>query len=431
VNKRLEIALRRETEKLREIYEKLPEGDPTRRKIERRLDEIQRKSVEARLNAPTTVEAFRAEPGSVTKHSPPQSTPQPPTVNVNLPRPASGFAISGLIIGIVAAAIAWLPFVGLFVVPLAAIGLALSAISIVYILSRKNRGLGFAVTGGLLNGVAIALPLLITAGVLFGANEIAKETRAESDKIDADLMAMLNEDPAEKEPRTSTASNNDAGGETDQTEVPQSSTETDADASLGSANENDPQEPTPMVESRPLRSVAVTDEELSRLLNSPRSSAVPQSDLPKLELLREIFTVMNVSIQSELGEVIFLDAEEHGKSRVIVTLSDFFWTIAQVADLRQSVHVIFEFWETLVPNDSAAMVTLTDATLTRHANVFRGQLGVINIVEVYGSPYQTQTDMQNTEETDTVSEREAMRERARKQAEADRKRREREALQEQ
>ncbi|HEV8603838.1 MAG TPA: type II secretion system protein GspG [Tepidisphaeraceae bacterium] len=86
---------------------------------------------------------------------------------------ASGLGIAALVLGILAVLVAWMPFCGLVVMPMALVGLVLGIFGIV--LSRKGRtGIGMPIAGTTLCAVAIALQGVFWALMAIGMSRAAQ-----------------------------------------------------------------------------------------------------------------------------------------------------------------------------------------------------------------------------------------------------------------
>jgi hypothetical protein len=90
---------------------------------------------------------------------------QPVYVQVNNPAPVrgvSGFGIAALIFGIVACFAAWVPFIGLLSVPIAAIGGLIGFVGLLVSLIGRRSGVGMPVAGLFVCGLAIGLAIFAT-----------------------------------------------------------------------------------------------------------------------------------------------------------------------------------------------------------------------------------------------------------------------------
>lgn len=86
---------------------------------------------------------------------------------------ASGLGIAALVLGILAMLVAWMPFCGVVMIPVAMVGLVLGIFGIV--LSRKGRtGIGMPIAGTTLCAVAIALQGVFWALMAIGMSQAAR-----------------------------------------------------------------------------------------------------------------------------------------------------------------------------------------------------------------------------------------------------------------
>ncbi len=75
-----------------------------------------------------------------------------PNVSVEIRRAASPLGMASLVLGIIACIFCWIPLFGLFVIPIAVIGLVLAIIG--FVMARQNKETGIAIpTGGVTEGV--------------------------------------------------------------------------------------------------------------------------------------------------------------------------------------------------------------------------------------------------------------------------------------
>lgn len=362
MNQEERARLEEEAARLRARYKALPKDDARRDSIRADYEEIRRN-----LGSKDVVPA--AEHVVVTHMPPPQASANP-SINVNLPAQASGFAIAGLIMGIITASICWIPFVSIFFIPLAVIGLLLTAVSFLYILPGKNKGLGFAIVGGFLNLVAIAIPIMVVAGFVGAVDEGLQEFQA------------------------------------------------------------------------------ANDAEQLRLENETRTYVGLAGFQDALELLnRDSITQNGVSLIASI--------EGAGDGVAKITTTDTWWEISIEYERADYLDSMFLLWEEIYFGDSSATVWITDAKNERHMAMSRNANGKMEAT--YARPETSlwdQTQLTQSTETETEptynaddsripyksypateedsrearkaqreTDRKAVRDRAREQAEADRKRR--------
>ncbi len=97
---------------------------------------------------------------------------------------AFGLGIAGLVLGIMAMPVAWIPFLGCAALPLGGLGLVLAGIGLVLALATgdpRKGGIGMPIAGAIVSATAIAVFLLSTTlavGVLDAAAKQAEAERA-------------------------------------------------------------------------------------------------------------------------------------------------------------------------------------------------------------------------------------------------------------
>jgi hypothetical protein len=94
----------------------------------------------------------------------PPSAPPVQVVNVNVPAPRKGnpLAIAALVLGIIAALLCWIPWLGLFSIPVALLGLVLGLIGLALAVIGRRSGLAASIVGAGISLGSIALAVLIT-----------------------------------------------------------------------------------------------------------------------------------------------------------------------------------------------------------------------------------------------------------------------------
>ena len=86
-----------------------------------------------------------------------------PTLNVNVKSNSNSLGIAAIILGVVALFICWIPFVGLISLAFAGVGLVLSLVGLGLSIKRGGQGIGYPIAGIVLNGLPLAIVLLITS----------------------------------------------------------------------------------------------------------------------------------------------------------------------------------------------------------------------------------------------------------------------------
>jgi DNA-directed RNA polymerase subunit RPC12/RpoP len=91
--------------------------------------------------------------------------PEPKNVIVEIKRGVSPLGIASLVTGIVSILFCWIPFLGLFSIPIAAIGFLLAVIGITISCVSKKTGFIFSISGGIVCIISIFTALAITGGI--------------------------------------------------------------------------------------------------------------------------------------------------------------------------------------------------------------------------------------------------------------------------
>jgi hypothetical protein len=119
--------------------------------------------------------------------------PQPSPVQVIVQqvegKAANGLGVAGVVIGVIAVLICWVPLVNLLVVPLAFIGGILALIGLIVALTNKRSGPGWAVAGMALNGVALGAMFIVNTVVIGAAARAIQETGRAVEKARAEADA--------------------------------------------------------------------------------------------------------------------------------------------------------------------------------------------------------------------------------------------------
>lgn len=111
---------------------------------------------------------------------------------------ANGLGVAGVIIGVVAIGLGWIPVVGLLAFPLVIIGGLLSFIGLLVAHSSKRSGISWPLTGMGLNAFALTLVIVVNlvltgfaGGVVRGAREAARRAEAQRIAKEAKLKAPI------------------------------------------------------------------------------------------------------------------------------------------------------------------------------------------------------------------------------------------------
>ncbi len=94
----------------------------------------------------------------------PASQNLPQTVSVEK-RGVSPLGIASLVLGIMACVICWIPFLGLFAIPVALIGLVLAFIGVVIAAMNKKTDFVFSISGGIVCILSVCIALVTTGTV--------------------------------------------------------------------------------------------------------------------------------------------------------------------------------------------------------------------------------------------------------------------------
>jgi hypothetical protein len=117
----------------------------------------------------------------------------------------SGLGIASLVLGIIAAIVCWIPFLGLLSLPVAAIGLFLGLLGFLVSLIGGRSGAGMPLAGLLLCGTAIAITIVTTGGTakLIG-DRMARDWTAKN-ATNQEELSKINSDTSNPTASTSTA----------------------------------------------------------------------------------------------------------------------------------------------------------------------------------------------------------------------------------
>lgn len=109
----------------------------------------------------------------------PQELPEPPRVIAASNNVASlTLGIIATVVGVLSLLVGWIPYLGLFAVPVAVIGLLLAGSGAVMALLKRGRGIGMPLVGGAICAVAFIVPFASTIGMSVAMNQMTSPTRA-------------------------------------------------------------------------------------------------------------------------------------------------------------------------------------------------------------------------------------------------------------
>jgi hypothetical protein len=121
-----------------------------------------------------------ARPTEIRRASPPPPAyletghvPYAPSVNVHLPKRASSFGITSLILGIIAFLLCWLPLIGMLTIPLSLLGVIFGSIGLAVALRRQGSGAGYPCAGIAVGLFALLIGLVQVAVVGSAAHAIS------------------------------------------------------------------------------------------------------------------------------------------------------------------------------------------------------------------------------------------------------------------
>lgn len=113
-------------------------------------------------------------------HAPPVYRPE---IRVDIKRKGSSLGVAGLIMGIIAFLICWIPLVGALGIPLSALGLLVGLLGMLIALARKGAGIGYPIASIAVSGLALAIAVAINGAIFSGATAIAESASRELTRI--------------------------------------------------------------------------------------------------------------------------------------------------------------------------------------------------------------------------------------------------------
>jgi|GEM_PF-1646086 len=167
---------------------------------------------ETRVPTPSPSPEMRPSPPSAPAPSPLPVTPArietvsfapvPATANVQVvmnnppqSKGVNGLGVAGVIFGILAALICWIPLVNLLALPLIFVGGLLAIVGVLVALTGKKSGVGWPIAGVSLNAFAFAVLLfmnLVVGGVAVdAARKAAKEAQVKARQAEAQAKAKI------------------------------------------------------------------------------------------------------------------------------------------------------------------------------------------------------------------------------------------------
>lgn len=87
---------------------------------------------------------------------------------------AMAMGIAALILGVIALATSWIPFLGLVALPLGGLGILIGLLGVVISLTTAGRGIGFPLGGIVISGLAVLCAVAITSGTASAIGGAAK-----------------------------------------------------------------------------------------------------------------------------------------------------------------------------------------------------------------------------------------------------------------
>lgn len=89
--------------------------------------------------------------------------------------------IAAIVVGIFALLFGWVPFLGLFAIPVAVLGIVLAGIGLLLAVMRKFKGAGLPLLGGVLSIAGVGVPILSTGGASIAITETAEHVSTAMD----------------------------------------------------------------------------------------------------------------------------------------------------------------------------------------------------------------------------------------------------------
>ena len=117
-----------------------------------------------------------------------------PTLNVNVKSNSNSLGIASIVLGVVALLICWIPFVGLISAAFAGVGLVLSLVGLGLSIKRGGQGIGYPIAGIALNGLPLAVVLLITSAFVTAFSAVNDVVSS-----DENSMPLPQQSPSETE----------------------------------------------------------------------------------------------------------------------------------------------------------------------------------------------------------------------------------------
>lgn len=109
--------------------------------------------------------------------------------------PALTMGIIAIVLGVLALLVSWVPFLGLFSIPVSVIGGLLAFIGLILAAIKKFKGWSMPTLGGLLCGVSIAVALASTGGtsaaLAEGVKKASEASSAQKATIEAEQKAYI------------------------------------------------------------------------------------------------------------------------------------------------------------------------------------------------------------------------------------------------
>jgi hypothetical protein len=97
--------------------------------------------------------------------------------------------IVSIVVGVIALLIGWVPFLGLFAIPIAIIGVLMAGAGFLFAVIKKGKGLGLPIVGGLICIAGLIVPILSTGGVSTAFQRAIQEAR-NKDTSDAKVTVV-------------------------------------------------------------------------------------------------------------------------------------------------------------------------------------------------------------------------------------------------
>ena len=148
----------------------------------------------------TTIPQSHPVPTSPIQSPPVQNIPfsQPPAINnppgsplnvtMKQPKSTNGIGIAALVLGILACLTCWIPFIGMFSIPVSVLGILLGIIGMIISVIGHRSKIGMPVAGTIVCVVAIVVAVASTGGTTRAITEAARETNRKAKATNQEVV---------------------------------------------------------------------------------------------------------------------------------------------------------------------------------------------------------------------------------------------------